>query len=61
MSFAENVIVKPNAWKESDIELLFADDEKVFFTEAETLQQLMKEMERNGYFSINIRSNSGRT
>lgn len=43
----ENVIVKQSNWKESDIELLFADED-VHFTEAKDLSVLMKEL---GIFS----------
>jgi len=39
----ENVIVKQSAWTESDIELLF-EDEDVHFTEATDLSVLMKEL-----------------
>ena len=39
----ENVIVRQSKWKESDIELLF-EDEEVHFTEATCLSVLMKEL-----------------
>ncbi len=39
----ENVIVKNSAWRESDVELLF-EDEEVHFTEARDIPALMKEM-----------------
>jgi len=39
----ENIIVKNSAWRESDIELLF-EDEEVHFTEAKDLSVLMKEL-----------------
>lgn len=39
----QNVVVRQSAWQESDIELLF-EDEEVHFTDVDDLSVLMKEM-----------------
>ena len=39
----ENVIIKNSAWRESDIETLF-EDEQVFFAESDEMGALMREM-----------------
>jgi len=43
----DNIVVKHSKWQESDIELLF-EDEEVHFTDATCLSVLMKEL---GIFS----------
>ena len=40
----ENVIIKGSAWRESDIETLFGDEE-VVFAESDELGALMRELE----------------
>ena len=40
---AENIIIKGSAWRESDAETLFGDED-VYYAESDTLEALMREL-----------------